>query len=94
MTAHSSKWLEFDVVFITGLYTWNWDNKRVIDKLKLPLGIVWNWLQQDFEPIEEDRRLLFVACSRAKKDLFLLSPLSSDNKLKIISGFISLQFVC
>lgn len=89
MTAHSSKWLEFDVVFITGLYTWNWDNKRVIDKLKLPLGIVWNWLQQDFEPIEEDRRLLFVACSRAKKDLFLLSPLSSDNKLKIISGFIS-----
>jgi len=89
MTAHSSKWLEFDVVFVTGLYTWNWDNKRVIDKLKLPLGIVWNWLQQDFEPIEEDRRLLFVACSRAKKDLFLLSPLSSDNKLKIISGFIS-----
>lgn len=89
MTAHSSKWLEFDVVFVTGLYTWNWDNKRAIDKLKLPLGIVWNWLQQDFEPIEEDRRLLFVACSRAKKDLFLLSPLSSDNKLKIISGFIS-----
>lgn len=88
MTAHSSKGLEFDVVFITWLYTWNWDNKRVIDKIKLPLGIVWNWLQQDFEPIEEDRRLLFVACSRAKKDLFLLSPLSSDNKLKIVSGFI------
>lgn len=89
LTAHSSKWLEYEVVFIPNLYTGNWDNKRVIDKLKLPNGIAGAWLQTEVDPIEEERRLFFVACSRAKKELTLLFPLSVENKIKLASVFVS-----
>lgn len=89
LTAHWSKWLEYEVVFIPNLYTWNWDNKRVINKLKLPNWIAWDWLQNEIDPIEEERRLFFVACSRAKKELILSFPLSVENKIKLASVFVS-----
>lgn len=88
LTAHSSKWLEYDIVFVPWLYNWNWDNKKVIDKLKLPNWIAWKWLQTEVDPIEEERRLFFVACSRAKKQLFLSFPLSIQNKIKLSSSFL------
>ncbi len=75
LTAHSSKWLEYDTVFIPGLYLWNWDWKRVINKLKLPESISWEWLQDtNSDPIEEERRLFFVALTRAKNNLYLSFP--------------------
>ncbi len=75
LTAHSSKWLEYNTVFIPWLYTWNWDWKTVRDKLKLPEHIAWDWLQtDDFEQIEEDRRLFFVAITRARENLYLSFP--------------------
>lgn len=89
LTAHSSKWLEYEVVFIPNLSTGNWDNKRVIDKLKLPVWIAWAWLQDISDPIEEERRLFFVAASRAKKELIISFPLSSENKIKLASVFLS-----
>lgn len=89
LTAHGSKWLEYEIVFIPSLFTGNWDNKRVIDKLKLPNGIAGAWLQIEVDPIEEERRLFFVACSRAKKELFLSFPLSIDKKIKLASVFIT-----
>lgn len=75
LTAHSSKWLEYDTVFVPWLYNWNWENKRVINRLKLPDNLVWEWLQQvNFDQIEEDRRLFFVALTRAKENLYLSYP--------------------
>lgn len=84
MTAHSSKWLEYNTVFIPGLYNWNWEWKRVIDKLKLPSWVAWDWLQfmdekekkmlDKEKALEEDRRLFFVAITRAKNNLFLSFP--------------------
>lgn len=75
LTAHGSKWLEYNNVFIPWLYNWNWENKRVIDKLKLPAWMSWDWLQKDsFDQIEEDRRLFFVAVTRARENLFLSFP--------------------
>jgi superfamily I DNA/RNA helicase len=38
--------------------------------------------------MEEDRRLFFVALTRAKKYLFLSSPKIQEGKMKIISEFI------
>ena len=85
LTAHSSKWLEYDYVFIPWVYAWNWEAKRVINKLKLPLWVAWNWLQfawlseKEFKQVEkdaqvqEDRRLFFVAMTRAKKELIFTS---------------------
>lgn len=88
LTAHGSKGLEYEVVFIPGLYNGNWDNKRNINKLKLP-NLAGNWLQNVKESSEEeDRRLFFVALTRAKNHLFLSYPLSRDNKLYIESSFI------
>lgn len=97
LTAHGSKWLEYDYVFIPGVYGWNWENKRVIDKLKLPLWVAWQWLQysdekeqKDLEKNianEEDRRLFFVAITRAKKELIFTRPAWKDNKPYIDSPF-------
>lgn len=55
MTLHSAKGLEFDVVFMTGL-----------EENVLPHSRV-----QDDEGIEEERRLVYVGMTRAKKRLFL-----------------------
>ena len=89
LTAHWSKWLEFDNVFIPWLYTWNWDSKRVIDKLKLPFGIASEWLQSlNFEQIEEDRRLFFVAVTRARENLYLSYPSWIWTKPLLQSSFI------
>jgi DNA helicase-2/ATP-dependent DNA helicase PcrA len=75
LTAHWSKWLEFNTVFIPGLYTWNWDTKKTRDLIKLPIWIIWEWLQNsNFDQIEEDRRLLFVAITRTEENLFLSYP--------------------
>jgi len=89
MTAHSSKWLEFEVVYIPWLYTWNWEWKRIINKLKLPDGIAWEWLQVTKSANEEeDRRLFFVALTRAKKELYLSYPAWIWTKPLIKSIFI------
>lgn len=103
VTGHSSKWLEYEHVFIPGLYTGNWDEKRMRELIKLPEGIAGEWLQfagttdmSDAEKkkhekerqAEEDRRLFFVALTRAKYKLYLSFPQSISGKPKIISPFI------
>ncbi len=89
LTAHGSKGLEYDYVFIPGLYTWNWEWKRVIDRLKLPTGIAWDWLQwESFAQIEEDRRLFFVAATRARKSLILSYPAGIWTKPLLQSSFV------
>ncbi|PZM86804.1 hypothetical protein DLH72_00040 [Candidatus Gracilibacteria bacterium] len=89
LTAHSSKGLEYNSVFVTGLYTGNWEGKKVRDLLKLPIYISGNGLQsENFEQIEEDRRLFFVAVTRARENLFLSYPSSSGNKILLQSIFL------
>lgn len=89
MTAHGSKWLEFNTVFVPWLYTWNWDTKTTRNLIKLPIWIIWEWLQKsDFNQIEEDRRLLFVAITRTEENLFLSYPAWIWTKPLIESIFI------
>ena len=89
LTAHGSKWLEYATVFIPGIYTGNWENKRMMDKLKLPLWIAWEWLQSKaHNQIEEDRRLFFVAITRAKNNLHLSYPAWVGTKPLLQSSFI------
>ena len=57
MTAHTAKGLEFDYVFIMGLEEGVFPNNRAL--LESP------------KAIEEERRLAYVACTRAKKELYL-----------------------
>jgi DNA helicase-2/ATP-dependent DNA helicase PcrA len=56
MTVHSAKGLEFDCVFITGLEEGLFPSERSMS---------------DFDGLEEERRLMYVAITRARKRLYL-----------------------
>lgn len=91
LTAHQSKWLEYETVFIPGLFHWNWWWRKVIDLIKLPFWVVWSSISEsilDKDWLEEERRLFFVAMTRAKKNLFLSMPEGIDNKPKLQSEFL------
>jgi DNA helicase-2/ATP-dependent DNA helicase PcrA len=56
MTVHASKGLEFDCVFITGLEDGLFPNDKALD---------------DRDGLEEERRLMYVAITRARQRLYL-----------------------
>ncbi len=56
MTIHTSKWLEQKRVFVTGLEEWLFPHNRSLT---------------DPKQLEEERRLMYVAMTRAEKELFL-----------------------
>jgi DNA helicase-2/ATP-dependent DNA helicase PcrA len=56
MTVHSAKGLEFDAVFVTGLEEGLFPSERSMS---------------DYEGLEEERRLMYVAITRARKRLYL-----------------------
>ncbi|MCC7303814.1 ATP-dependent helicase [bacterium] len=69
MTAHASKGLEFDTVFIPQLYSTKWDHRRVRSNLTLPASLTSS--TGELDTLEEDRRLLYVALTRARKKVYL-----------------------
>ncbi len=99
LTAHGSKWLEYDYVFIPQVYEWNWNKKKIADKLKLPVWLIWSWIQYSWLSekeylsleknisSEEERRLFFVAITRAKKSVIFTMSESKDNKILLQSAF-------
>lgn len=58
-TIHSSKGLEWPIVFVNCLLDGMTPHHRSID---------------DFEAVEEERKLFYVACSRAKTRLYMTAP--------------------
>lgn len=81
MTIHASKGLEFECVFVTGLEQDLFPSRR---------GDV---SKQTREEIEEERRLMYVAITRAKKKLFLtyaeLRTIFGSKQINAPSEFIS-----
>ncbi|PIZ75809.1 hypothetical protein COY06_02710 [Candidatus Peregrinibacteria bacterium CG_4_10_14_0_2_um_filter_41_8] len=71
MTAHGSKGLEFDYVFLPKLYNGKWGNKTVRSLLKLPEHILELTSETEKEPNEDERRLFYVALTRARKHVYL-----------------------
>lgn len=67
-TFHGSKGLEWDVVFLMGLSGSEIPHYRP------------SFFLEENNAIEEERRLFFVACSRAKKELYLTSYLNAPWK--------------
>jgi len=73
LTAHKAKGLEFNTVFLVGLVEGLFPlGKRILRR----------------EHLEEERRLLYVALTRAQKNLFLTYPLYYRNEKKEPSRFI------
>ncbi len=71
MTMHGSKGLEFDVVYI-------------IDFIE---GIVPYKKAKTAEELEEERRMMYVAMTRARHELYIYSPLRKGSKDCTISRF-------
>ncbi len=83
MTAHKAKGLEFEHVFIIRLNNRHWGNVVEQNKVPLPHGLV----RYDFVMAggnnEDERRLFYVALTRAKQGLYLSRPIFnvSDNQI-------------
>lgn len=77
MTVHAAKGLEFDVVFLVGLEESIFPHSNSFDSM---------------EGMEEERRLFYVAVTRAKKQLYLLNTstrmIYGDRRSNPISRFI------
>lgn len=89
LTAHGSKGLEFEHVFITGLNAYLWEKKRNPNNgYKYPDTLFSSLPSADAN--EELRRLLYVALTRAEKHLQLsFVKLKPDNKEAEASMFIA-----
>lgn len=66
MTAHKSKGLEFDVVYIIGAYEGHWGNKTRRTLFKT--------LPSNENNNEDERRLFYVALTRARKEVNITYP--------------------
>ncbi len=73
MTVHASKGLEYDIVYIPDC------NEKVFPHGSLP----------DAETCEEERRLFFVAMTRAKKSLELLYLTGTEKRPRLPSRFLN-----
>jgi len=74
MTIHASKGLEFRFVFLVNMVEQRFPSQRKSDPISIPQGLVntqFN-VERD-EHIEEERRLFYVAMTRAKEHLYLFS---------------------
>lgn len=73
MTVHKSKGLEFEHVFLIKVLSGHWDSSVSRSNIKLPLGIIKTDISSISldKDIEEDRRLFYVALTRAKKQIYL-----------------------
>ena len=69
MTAHKSKGLEFEVVYIPHVTDSSWSGATKKKYFDIPLRL--HTPEQDHEYLEDERRLLYVAMTRAKHTLAL-----------------------
>lgn len=70
VTAHKAKGREFDIVFVPKLIDKYWSNRRVTDKLAL-VDLFEHTEIIEPHSLEEERRLFFVALTRARDSVFL-----------------------
>lgn len=84
MTAHRAKGLEFRIVFIMYAQDKHWGGRKSRDLFPV------NYLpKEEGEDMDDERRLFYVALTRAKADVYITySRESDDGKQKLSSQFI------
>ena len=80
MTAHKSKGLEYEFVYIVGATDGHWGNKREIRNFKIPMS---GESVQAGSQIDDERRLFYVAMTRAKKEAAITYSLEGENGEKL-----------
>ncbi len=70
-TVHKAKGQEWQVVFVAGLLDGKWGNSKKRNLLPLPPELISNAQVSDAEINAEERRLFYVAITRAKAEVYL-----------------------
>lgn len=92
LTVHKAKGQEFEHVFLYQVTSGKWDNAATRQLIRLPLGIVKteSVLSVIDASLEEDRRLFYVALTRAKRQIYIsYSQSSYSARPQIVSQFVN-----
>lgn len=73
LTVHSSKGLEFPCVFVVNLVSQRFPSRDRKEQIPVPTDIIREILPTGDENMQEERRLFYVAITRAKEKLYLSS---------------------
>ena len=88
MTAHKAKGLEYQEVYVAHLNDRAWGGSRKRQNFTIPFERA--LAEADFDPLDDERRLLYVAMTRAKERLVMsCSEMSHDAKELTPSRFLS-----
>ncbi len=94
-TAHSAKGLEWDYVFIYRVTEGHWSNLKTRQLIKLPPHLLSGTtiISEASEKLAEERRLFYVALTRARRQVFItyanLYTLNQQSQSALPSVFIS-----
>ncbi len=91
LTVHSSKGLEFKVVFLVNLVSDRFPSRERNEKIPLPIGIIKETIPVDTDfHLEEERRLFYVGMTRAKERLYFTGAnyYGAGKRAKKLSPFI------
>ncbi|MCL5435355.1 MAG: ATP-dependent helicase [Patescibacteria group bacterium] len=91
LTVHSSKGLEFKVVFLVNLVSDRFPTRERTEKIPLPAGIIKEKLPKNVDfHLEEERRLFYVGMTRAKELLYFTASdfYGTAKRTKKLSPFI------
>ncbi len=89
LTIHKAKGLEFTIVFMVNLVQGRFPWPRRPEALEVPLELIKDILPSGDYHIQEERRLFYVAMTRAKQELYFTSALDYGGKrARKVSQFI------
>ncbi|MBU0667630.1 UvrD-helicase domain-containing protein [Patescibacteria group bacterium] len=90
LTVHSAKGLEFDYVFVPCLVKERFPSRPKRDPIEIPAALLPEDIPEKEMHLQEERRLFYVAATRARKRLFLsYSDSYEGNKKWKISPFLA-----
>ncbi len=90
MTVHSSKGLEFPVIFLVSLLTQRFPSRDRKEQIPVPEALIKEVLPEGDYNLQEERRLFYVGMTRAKDQLFMTASffVGAGRRERKISPFV------